>query len=69
MEYSANAQKALDEAQIITAMYYKENVTDDKLLYGLYRSFQHETIGKALYSSSISIFMFRFYYKFSKFSY
>ncbi len=59
MEYSVNAQKALDEAQIVTAMYYKEVVTDDKLLYGLYRSFQHETVGKALYSNSFSIFMFR----------
>ena len=59
MEYSENVQKALSEAQLVTAMYYKEDVTDDKLFYGLYRSFQHETIGKALYSSSFSIFMFR----------
>ena len=59
MEYSVNAQEALSEAQLVTAMYYKDDVTDDKLFYGLYRSFQHETVGKALYSNSFSIFMFR----------
>ena len=59
MKYSVEVEKALYEAKRVAAMYYSKEITDDKLLYGLYREFQHQPIGKILYSNAMSIFIFR----------
>ena len=59
MNFNEKANLVLDEIQKVAAMYYKEDVTDDLVLYALYRINQHEPLGKLMYSSSMSIFMLR----------
>ena len=59
MEFSKNAIVTMKEIQKVAAMFYKTEVTDDIVLYGLYRDNQHEPIGKLMYSVSMSIFMLR----------
>ena len=59
MIFSERLQSSMDEIQKVGAMFYKTEITDDIILYGLYRFNQHEPIGKLMYNSSISIFMLR----------
>ena len=59
MNFNKKANLVLDEIQKVAAMYSKEDVTDDIVLYALYRINQHESLGKIMYASSMSIFMLR----------
>ena len=59
MNFNKKANLVLDEIQKVAAMYSKEDVTDDIVLYALYRINQHESLGKVMYASSMSIFMLR----------
>ena len=59
MIFSERLQSSMDEIQKVGAMFYKTEITDDIVLYGLYRFNQHEPIGKLMYNSSMSIFMLR----------
>jgi ATP-dependent Clp protease ATP-binding subunit ClpC len=59
MIFSERLQSSMDEIQKVGAMFYKTEITDDIVLYGLYRANQHEPIGKLMYNSSMSIFMLR----------
>ena len=59
MNFNEKANLILDEIQKVAAMFYKEDVTDDIVLYALYRINQHEPLGKIMYASSMSIFMLR----------
>ena len=59
MIFSKRLQSSMDEIQKVGAMFYKTEITDDIVLYGLYRANQHEPIGKLMYNSSMSIFMLR----------
>lgn len=59
MIFSEKLQSSMDEIQKVGAMFYKTEITDDIVLYGLYRANQHESIGKLMYNSSMSIFMLR----------
>ena len=59
MIFSEKLQATMNEIQKVGAMFYKTEITDDIVLYGLYRSNQHEPIGKLMYNSSMSIFMLR----------
>lgn len=59
MIFSERLQSSMDEMQKVGAMFYKTEITDDIVLYGLYRANQHEPIGKLMYNSSMSIFMLR----------
>ena len=59
MKFNKKANLVLDEIQKVAAMYSKEDVTDDIVLYALYRINQHESLGKIMYASSMSIFMLR----------
>ena len=59
MIFSKKLQSSMDEIQKVGAMFYKTEITDDIVLYGLYRANQHEPIGKLMYNSSMSIFMLR----------
>ena len=59
MMFSERLQSSMDEIQKVGAMFYKTEITDDIVLYGLYRANQHEPIGKLMYNSSMSIFMLR----------
>ena len=59
MNYSEDMQKALAGAETVAAMYYKDEITDDKLFYAIYHEFQHGLVGKILYSNSVSLFMLR----------
>ena len=59
MVFSKKLQSSMDEIQKVGAMFYKTEITDDIVLYGLYRANQHEPIGKLMYNSSMSIFMLR----------
>ena len=59
MVFSKKLQSSMDEIQKVGAMFYKTEITDDIVLYGLYRANQHESIGKLMYNSSMSIFMLR----------
>ena len=57
--FSEKLQATMNEIQKVGAMFYKTEITDDIVLYGLYRANQHELIGKLMYNSSMSIFMLR----------
>ena len=59
MIFSERLQSSMDEIQKVGAMFYKTEITDDIVLYGLYRANQHEPIGRLMYNSSMSIFMLR----------
>ena len=59
MIFSERLQSSMDEIQKVGTMFYKTEITDDIVLYGLYRANQHEPIGKLMYNSSMSIFMLR----------
>ena len=59
MIFSEKLQATINEIQKVGAMFYKTEITDDIVLYGLYRANQHEPIGKLMYGSSMSIFMLR----------
>ena len=59
MMFSEKLQATMNEIQKVGAMFYKTEITDDIVLYGLYRANQHESIGKLMYNSSMSIFMLR----------
>ena len=59
MNFNEKANLVLNEIQKVAAMYSKEDVTDDIVLYALYRINQHEPLGKIMYASSMSIFMLR----------
>ena len=59
MIFSERLQSSIDEIQKVGAMFYKTEITDDIVLYGLYRANQHEPIGRLMYNSSMSIFMLR----------
>lgn len=59
MNFNEKANLILDEIQKVAAMFFKEDVTDDIVLYALYRINQHEPLGKIMYASSMSIFMLR----------
>lgn len=59
MKFNEKASLVLNEIQKVVAMYSKEEVTDDIVLYALYRINQHEPLGKIMYASSMSIFMLR----------
>jgi len=59
MNFNEKANLILDEIQKVAAMYFKEDITDDIVLYALYRINQHEPLGKIMYASSMSIFMLR----------
>ena len=59
MMFSEKLQATMNEIQKVGAMFYKTEITDDIVLYGLYRANQHEPIGKLMYNSSMSIFMLR----------
>ena len=59
MNFNEKANLILDEIQKVAAMFYKEDITDDIVLYALYRINQHEPFGKIMSASSMSIFMLR----------
>ena len=59
MKFNEKANLVLNEIQKVSAMYLKEEVTDDIVLYALYRINQHEPLGKTMYNSDMSIFMLR----------
>ena len=59
MIFSEKLQSSMDEIQKVGAMFCRTEITDDIVLYGLYRANQHEPIGKLMYNSSMSIFMLR----------
>lgn len=59
MKFNEKANLVLDEIQKVAAMFYKEDITDDIVLYALYRINQHEPLGKTMYNSDMSIFMLR----------
>ena len=59
MKFNEKANLVLNEIQKVSAMYLKEEVTDDIVLYALYRINQHEPLGKIMYASDMSIFMLR----------
>lgn len=59
MKYSNDLNRVLKEAEKVAAMFYDPIVTDDKILYALYREYQHEPIGKLLYNNAVSLFMLR----------
>ena len=59
MMFSEKLQATMNEIQKVGSMFYKTEITDDIVLYGLYRANQHEPIGKLMYNSSMSIFMLR----------
>ena len=59
MKFTDKANLVMKEIQKVSAMYFKTEVTDDIVLYALYRINQHEDLGKLMYSSSMSIFMLR----------
>ena len=59
MNFNEKANLVLDEIQKVAAMFFKEDITDDIVLYALYRINQHEPLGKIMYASSMSIFMLR----------
>lgn len=59
MIFSEKLQATMSEIQKVATMFYKTEITDDIVLYGLYRSNQHEPIGKLMYNSSMSIFILR----------
>ena len=59
MKHTEKFDKVLAEAKAIASMYYTPEVTDDMILYGLYRHYQNTVLGKAMYESGISIFALR----------
>ena len=59
MNYSMEVKTVLNEANKVAAMFYDPIITDDKLLYAVYREYQHDPIGKILYNNSVSLFMLR----------
>ena len=59
MRLDEKMELVLNEIQRVAAMYYKTEVTDDIVLYALYRENQHEPLGKIMYAASMSIFMLR----------
>ncbi len=56
---SAKAKDVLEEVKKVTTMYYQDTITDDFVLYALYRNNQHDPVGKLMYAASMSIFMLR----------
>ena len=59
MKYSKELNNVLKEVERVAAMFYDPIITDDKLLYAIYREYQHEPIGKLLYNNAVSLFMLR----------
>ena len=59
MNFTDKVNASMKEVQKVAAMFYREEITDDILLYGIYRDRQHDPIGKLMYASSMSIFMLR----------
>ena len=59
MEYTERAKKVLEEAKAIASMYYQYEVSDDMVLYGLYRHNQNMLVGKSMYDAGMSIFTMR----------
>lgn len=59
MNFTNKVNASMKEVQKVAAMFYREEITDDILLYGIYRDRQHDPIGKLMYASSMSIFMLR----------
>ena len=59
MEFTDKASLTMKEIQKVANMYFKEEITDDMVLYGLYRNNQYEPLGKLMYASAMSIFMLR----------
>ena len=59
MKFTDKANLVMKEIQKVSIMYFKTEVTDDIVLYALYRANQHEDLGKLMYNSSMSIFMLR----------
>ena len=59
MRITENVQIVLDNAQKLAGTFFRDEVTDDIVLYSLYREFQHDPIGRSMYDASMSIFMLR----------
>ena len=59
MEFTERAKKILEEAKAIASMYYQYEVSDDMVLYGLYRHNQNMLVGKSMYDAGMSIFTMR----------
>ena len=59
MRLTDNVQIVLDNAQKLAGTFFRDEITDDIILYSLYREFQHDPIGRLMYDSSMSIFMLR----------
>ena len=59
MRLTNNVQTVLDNAQKLAGSFFRDEITDDIVLYSLYREFQHKMIGRIMYDASMSIFMLR----------
>ena len=59
MRITENVQIVLDNAQKLAGTFFRDEITDDIVLYSLYREFQHDPIGRLMYDASMSIFMLR----------